>query len=119
ALSRSSAEPETSARREGGRRSAAGAGHGRGRQRHPQCTGKTFLQFADVAAEGAGGDWGRGAGGGGVRLGRAGLSAVYAGACRRAARWATTFFVAQLSDRSRDPLVQFLVGYVLSGLRGL
>ena len=49
-----SAEPETSARRQGRRRGAAGARDGRGRQRHLQRARQTLLQPADVAAEGAG-----------------------------------------------------------------
>ena len=41
--------------RKGRRRSAAGPGDGRRRQRHPQRARQTLLQPADVAAEGAGG----------------------------------------------------------------
>ena len=58
-----SAEPETSARRQGRRRSAAGAGDGRGRQRRPQRARQALLQPADVAAEGAGGAGGEGVSG--------------------------------------------------------
>ena len=50
-----SAEPEASARREGRRRSAARAGDGRSRQRHPQRARQTLLQSADVTAKGTGG----------------------------------------------------------------